>query len=263
MIISASRRTDIPAFFAKEFKQQWDSGTLIVPKGKAEKTYKTINTTDVDCVVYWTKNPRPLMELGFPHVPTVINFTITSYGTDLEPQVPRKGGPDGLIELFKSLARRYSPSAMQWRYDPILYVKDQGIDFDYHVKWHKRLCEALSIYSDKCIFSFVSIYGKLKSKFARLGITIPEEQEQLDLITQLVKHTTDAGMTLESCCDIIDFTKVGAVRSHCIDGALISALTGKEFSGKDWSQRKACGCIQSVDIGSYHTCKHGCVYCYA
>lgn len=259
MIVSASRRTDIPAFHANWFKENWNQGIFAVPQMKNQKHLpKEIRTQDIDCVVYWTKDPSPLLRLGFPNVPSVCQFTITSYGKAIEPGVPRKAG---IIETFKTVSRLFGKEQMYWRYDPVFFTPE--ITFDYHVTWHRWLCEQLQGYTTKCVFSFISVYGKLQEQLDKQGIVRPEDGVQIALVTELLKNASDYGMSLHSCCDLIDFTNLGVIKSHCIDGGLISGITGKQFDKKDPSQRRACGCVESIDIGRYRTCSHGCTYCYA
>lgn len=135
---------------------------------------------------------------------------------------------------------------------------------EYHKKAFRSIAEALDGYTERCVISFIDIYGKLQSRVVPYGIRTPQINEIMEL-AQFISETAEKHkIQVETCAEKIDLSMFGIYPTHCIDAILISQLTGKDLSTlKDPYQRAECGCCKSVDIGNYHTCKNGCVYCYA
>lgn len=246
MIISASRRCDIPAFEVDWF----------IPY------IKKFKHNQLDCIVFWTKNPIPLMKRldeikGYNYY---FQFTVTSYGQDIEPNVPLKG--EVILPAFKELSERIGKEKVIWRYDPIFingkYTKQ------YHYENFELLCSHLSKYTEKCIFSFIDMYGHCVKNMEDEHLQHISFKTQEEISMNLSKIASKYNIQLETCAEKIDLEKYGIKHGHCIDKDLIERITGKQLSvDKDAKQRKLCGCIESVDIGKYGNCKHFCKYCYA
>lgn len=265
MILSVSRRTDIPALYGSWFMNRLRTGEVLVrnPMNPRQVSSIPLSPDNIDCIVFWTKNPGPFLayideveQMGYSFYFTV---TITSYGRPVERALERK---DNIMESFISLSRKIGPERVIWRYDPILYSPD--IDFDYHKKWFAYIAEKLSGHTEKCVFSFLRDYKKISSEMKFQGIKAPDDNQKMNLICHLSKIAINSGMQMASCSQELDYSRFGVKVNSCVDKSLIERITGSRLSvKKDPSQRSGCGCVQSRDVGTYNTCTNGCVYCYA
>jgi hypothetical protein len=264
VIISASRRTDIPAYYAQWFYNRLREGYVLVRNPyRPHQCSKVIITPDVvDCIVFWTKDPRrmlPYLEsIEAKGYPFYFQFTLTPYGSDVEAHLPEK---DVLIEAFCSLSRQLGAQRVVWRYDPIL--SSPGFSVHYHYTAFERLAEKLAGYTKQCVFSFADQYPNMSKEGKNITRALCD-QEKLELAGFLAALARRYGMRLSACCEGLDYSDLGVTRASCIDQGLIEQLIGVPLlAGKAAGQRKECGCIQSVDIGEYQSCIHGCKYCYA
>lgn len=265
MIISASRRTDIPAFYSEWFYKRLEEGYLYVrnPMNPKQVSEIRLNRDTADCFVFWTKNPSPMMDrlsildsMGYPYY---FQFTLNSYGADVEPGLPDKGE---LVSTFKTLSRRIGPERVIWRYDPILL--GAGYSVEYHCQWFEQLCGYLCGYTRTCVISFLDMYVKIKKNMERLGVVTADNEKIRLLAASLAATASRYGICLQTCSEAVDLMKYGIKKGKCIDDDLIAKITGRELNvHKDRTQREVCGCVSSVDIGTYHTCSHLCRYCYA
>lgn len=261
MIISASRRCDIPNYKSDWFFDSLKNGKVVVPINQFLSKPISLAKEDVDCFVFWTKNPEPMLKRlnelnGYPFY---FQFTLTGYSKKIEPGVPDK---HHTLSVFQELSRRTSPRQVIWRYDPIFF--SETYTMEYHKKAFQSIAEALEGYTERCVISFIDLYGKITIRVVPYGIRAPRTDEIMELVQFISEAAGKRGIRVETCAEKIDLSCFEIYPTHCIDAALISQLTGKDLSIlKDPSQRAECGCCKSVDIGNYHTCKNGCVYCYA
>jgi hypothetical protein len=214
---------------------------------------------DVDCVVFWTKDARPmqkhLAEFTAYGVPYMILYTLTPYGQDIEPGLPDK---NAVLRSFLEVSGAVGTERLAWRYDPIILTPQMNADW--HVQAFSRLAANLEGRAARCITSFVQPYRRVRKNLAALGWTKPDAAARRGLLAGLAGIAAARGMSLQTCADEETPEYAGA----CIDAALISRIMGRPVSaGRDTHQRKACLCSQRVDIGGYGTCGHGCLYCYA
>lgn len=263
MIVSVSRRTDIPALYSDWFYRRLCEGEVLIRNTYNRKQVSRVPLTQdmVDCFVFWTKNPEKMMEninllKGYNYY---FQFTLNSYGKDIETNIPPKSI---LIETFKKLSSLIGREKVIWRYDPILlnnkYTKE------YHFKWFEVLASKLSQSTDRCVISFVDIYKETKKNMDKLSLQEITYEDMLEIGNHLVKIANNYGIEIQSCGEKMDLSSVGINHGSCIDGRLISEITGKDFSKeKKDNMREACGCIRSVDIGQYNSCTNKCMYCYA
>ena len=187
-------------------------------------------------------------------------FTLTGYGRDIEPGIPDK--KKYMIDIFRTLSERIGRERVIWRYDPILF--NEQYTSEYHVKAFRMIAESLTGYTDRVVISFLDAYVKIKKNLERLKIRTPAEDEMVKLAGKLARIAGKAGMLIESCAERADLEREGIKHGSCIDRGLIEKLTGCRISSKkDRNQRAECGCIESVDVGTYDTCGNGCRYCYA
>ena len=266
MIISASRRTDIPAFYGEWLVNRLRSGEVLVRNPMQSKQVSRILLTPdaVDAFVFWTKNPENFLSrlpeidaLGYAYY---FLFTLTPYDAMLEPGVPEKGK---ILEVFRQLSRLIGPERVVWRYDPVV-LTDR-----FTPEWHKaafsRLAGQLSGYAERCIISFLDDYRKIRSRMRDIRYVLPDTAAMGELAGRFADVAGKQGIALFTCSQDIDLSCHGIMHSRCIDAELIERISGRRLLRvkKDSSQRHACGCVESRDIGSYNTCGHGCLYCYA
>jgi DNA repair photolyase len=270
-IVSVSRRTDVPAFYADWFMRRLAEGRAGYVQPFGGKRYLvSLRPADAAVFVFWSKNFMPFTEklrtIKASGYHSYFNYTINNYPRVFEPAVPPAGR---LIENLKELSDRHSPAQINWRYDPI--VISQRTDYDFHLRNFEKLASALSGYVHRCTVSFVSFYGKVKKSFARLQqcddarMEEPEIEAKVRLANELADRAGAFGMKLHSCCcGYLENEKIG--RAHCVDGELLKELFFKndaDVNFKPKPTRAGCGCAESLDVGAYDTCAHGCVYCYA
>ncbi|HUU05939.1 MAG TPA: DUF1848 domain-containing protein [Patescibacteria group bacterium] len=267
MIISVSRRGDIPAFGGDWFMEQLRRGAVEVrnPFRPAQETRVSLKKKDVDALVFWSRDPRPLMkhlrEIDLGGYPYYFLLTATGYPRLLEPSTPRIEEAAG---FFEDLAGRSGRHRVIWRYDPVIFTEQS--DFDFHVHNFSRLASLFSPFTSRVIVSFFDPYPKVGKRLKKAGIEIAAAagslEQQSALLARFAAVAAAAGLEIQSCAEAA--IAAGVRTGKCIDEGLLNELFGLRLSyRKDPSQRKLCLCQQSVDIGSYGTCRHGCLYCYA
>jgi DNA repair photolyase len=273
-IISASRRTDIPSFFPEWFMKRIRAGYFhrLNPFNARQVRRISLKPGDVDAIVFWTKNPQPLLkhlrELDQRGYCYYFQFTLNPYDNRFEPNLPPL---EERIDIFRQLSSHVGPGRVIWRYDPIILSNVTPPEF--HVESINRIAAALQGSTERLMFSFFSFYAKLKNRIRELeqrhGITIHDttadhDQAVHELVGHISQVTTRFGITALSCAEERDLSGLGILHGSCIDGALIAALFGLPLHfARDRNQRGACRCVESIDMGIYDTCPFRCVYCYA
>lgn len=267
MIVSASRRTDIPAFYADWFCNRIRERYVLVrnPMQYRQVSRVSLAPEVVDCIVFWTKNAAPMLTKLplLKDCPYYFLFTINGYGPEIE-----TGLPDKLTELtdtFRKLSDTIGPERVIWRYNP-LFVND-NYTHAWHLEQFGRLSAILERYTEKCIMSFLDFYAKIKTSVKALNISEMEPAQKYALAGDLAKIAFSRNMRVDmdkSMKDGLDLSALGIKQAACIDARLIERLTGYTLKArKDPGQPADCNCAESVDIGSYSTCANGCRYCYA
>jgi hypothetical protein len=264
MIISASRRTDIPNYYPDWFFNRIREGYALVrnPFNMHQVSKVSLSPDVVDCIVFWTKNPagmiKRLDELAEYHY--YFQFTLNPYGEDIEPGLPLN--KEGLIKAFIGLSDTIGPDRVIWRYDPILISEKYSIN--YHMHHFGETAAKLKGNTKKCIISFIDLYRKTANNTKGLGLHAFSEENKLEVAAAFSKIAGEFGLKIETCAEGIDLTGFGIGHGKCINAKLIEELTGCKLDvRKDKSQRQECGCAESIDIGMYNTCPSGCKYCYA
>lgn len=262
MILSVSRRTDIPNYYSEWFFNRIQEGYLYVrnPMNFHQVSRIELSPEVVDCIVFWTKNPKPMLSrlTELKDYPYYFQFTLTGYGRDIEPNVPHK--KKEMIPIFQKLSGKIGRERVIWRYDPILLT--ERYTMEYHRKAFKEIARELEGYTEKVVISFVDLYGKMKHK----GICFNEMKEEdcRVLARQMAEIAEGHHMRIASCAEAMDLSDCGIEHNSCIDKELIEKIIGCSLKvGKDKNQRGACGCVESVEVGTYDTCQNGCQYCYA
>ncbi len=264
MIISASRRTDIPSFYADWFFNRIKAGYVFVqnPMNPHQISKIDLSKDVVDCIVFWTKNPIPMIdrldEIKDYHY--YFHFTLNAYGKDIEENVPNKN--DFIIPSFIKLSNKIGKEKVIWRYDPIFF--NDKYTFDYHIKYFEILAKKLSNYTEKCVISFVDYYKNTKNNAKKLNITDISYNEKINLLKEFSKIAKKYNLILETCAEDVELLNLDINPSKCIDKDLLEKITGYNLDvKKDKNQRLSCGCVLSIDIGVYNTCNNSCLYCYA
>jgi DNA repair photolyase len=263
MIISASRRTDIPNYYAEWFYHRMKEGFVLVrnPMNIHHVSRIGLSADVVDCIVFWTKNPQPMID-GLDKLqkyPYYFQFTVNAYTTDVEPHVPPK---DTVVSTFQRLSDEIGADRVIWRYDPIFLSGKYTTQ--YHIKYFETLAKRLSGYTDKCTISFIDFYRNTANSIKKLQIKEMTEDHKYRIAESFSQIAKVYGLALDTCAEDIDLSPYDIGHASCIDVQRIQKITGYRLDiGKDRNQRRECRCAQSIDIGMYHTCPNACRYCYA
>lgn len=293
-IISASRSTDIPAFYAGWFMKRLKAGYCVwYNPFNRQPSYVAFKNTKA--VVFWSKNPKPLMpyldELDERGMHYYFQFTLNEYEKEqFEPNVPPL---EKRIETFQQLSEKIGREKVIWRFDPLIMTDKIGIDE--LLRKVEDIGNRLKGYTEKMVFSFAdigNIYKKVENNLNRLHIPYREftAHTMIEFAAGLQELNKKWNFTLATCAEQIDLESYGIAHNRCIDGELMkrifaedvdfvhylsygkppeknvlfpAATPPQKVDMKDKGQRKCCGCMISKDIGMYNTCPHFCVYCYA
>jgi len=231
------------------------------PINKNQISKISLEPDDVDCIVFWSKNPKPLLgKLQFlGEYAFYFQFTLNPYDSDIETGLPPK---KEIIETFKKLSEKIGPQKVIWRYDPVLLNSRYTVA--YHIDKFNEIACQLKNFTEKVIFSFIDFYRKISVNVKTHGITEITADEKNTLAGNFSGIAKENSFLIDTCAEDIDLSEFNIGRGKCIDGTLIAKITGRDFSvKKDKNQRVECGCAASVDIGEYNSCTNGCIYCYA
>lgn len=291
MILSVSRRTDIPNYYSDWFFNRIKEGFFYVrnPVNPHQISKVTLSPELVDCIVFWTKNPEPMFDRlseldGYAYY---FQFTLTGYGRDIEPGVPHK--KERMIPVFQKLSDRIGSHRVVWRYDPILF--NDTYTPDCHLRAFEQIASALSGYTKRCVISFVDEYARNRAAMKALGVRDidsfgrkdPEPADRpvmggqksyneneishnslKEFAAEISSIARRNGMEIHTCAEKTDLADCGIRHGSCIDRTLIEEIIGCTIKAEqDRNQRAECGCVESVEVGTYHTCPNGCRYCYA
>ena len=262
MIISASRRTDIPAFHSAWMMERLREGFAYVrnPFNAHQVSRVSLARGDAEVIVFWTKDAANMLpcldELDGMGYPYLFQYTLTPYGTEIERGVDKRRA----LETFLNLSARIGGERIIWRYDPILLTEEWTAER--HIGAFERMCRRLEGASGRCVISFVDLYASVKRSAG--WIKAPTEVQMHEMAREIASAARRYGFLPSACAEAADLIKDGLEARGCIDRADIEAVLGAPVrEQKDSGQRTACRCIKSVDIGAYDTCAHGCAYCYA
>lgn len=264
MILSVSRRTDIPNYYSDWFIIRIKEGFLYVrnPMNAHQISKIDLSPEVIDCIVFWTKNPANMIDKleDLQKYMYYFQFTLTGYGKDVEPNLPNKR--EELIPTFKRLSEKIGKERVIWRYDPILISKRYTIN--YHLKAFEEIASSLADYTEKVVISFVDSYSKTLRNTRKLDIRQITNEEMIEVAGEMAQIASKYNLIIETCAEQINLQEAGIQHGSCIDKKLIERLLGcKLIAEKDKNQREACGCFESVEVGAYNTCLNGCKYCYA
>lgn len=254
----------MPSYYAEWFFNRIKEGFLYVrnPMNPHQISRIDLSPEVVDCIVFWTKNPLPMLDRldELKDYRYYFQFTLTGYGKDVEPYVPHK--KETMIPAFQRLSKQIGKERVIWRYDPIFFT--DTYTKEYHLKAFEQIAEALKGYTDTCVISFLDWYAKMDKNMQGLGVQEKGETELKVFATKISRIAKQNGMRMLSCAEKYDLAECGIEHGHCIDKALIEKIIGCSIQvNRDKNQRQECGCVESIEVGTYNTCRNGCRYCYA
>ncbi len=264
MIISASYRTDIPAFYGAWFENRLAAGYCLVANPYGGKPYRVgLERDAVDGLVFWTRNPGPflptLARLADTGYPFVVQLTVTGHPRVLESSVPE---PARAVGYARRIAGDFGPRALVWRYDPIIQTDSSPLER--HGEAFARLADAMAGSTDEVVVSFASLYRKTVRNLVRAGIAYadPPVEAKKSLLADLARMAAERGIAL-AVCSQPDLAVPGTRPARCVDADRLAEIAGRPIAAPEKGNRPDCACHRSRDIGAYDTCPHGCVYCYA
>lgn len=272
MIISASRRTDIPAFYGAWFLQRLEKGFFMYknPMNAKQVIRLNVNPQNVDCFVFWTKNPESFLKrldkiesLGYDKY--YFQYTLNDYEKEIERNLPELGRR---IDAFETISKRIGSKRIIWRYDPI--ILGERYDEAYHAKRFTSLAQKLEGSTERCIVSFLDDYISMRSNLRNAGITLPvcdptrDGERMARLAEKLFAIAQKYRIELRACAEPVLAAVPTIKKAACVDVDLISEINPfRRYKSQRTYMRKECNCFQSYDIGAANTCRNGCLYCYS
>ena len=260
MILNVSGRTDIVAFYTDWFMNRYHEGFVDVRNPFNHNLVSRIDFSDVDAILFCTKNPIPILnKINEINKPIIFHVTLTPYKKDIEPNVPPKGE---IVEAIKKLSKIIGKDNLVIRYDPIFISAKYTLD--YHIKAFENLCSLLDGYVSKILISFLDDYKNVRKNKKVLNFKELEESDYKAIGENFSISALKHHMIVHTCFEDRNLTEYGFSKDECLSRELAYKLTGKVYK-KEWKARKEgkCHCVQMVDIGVYNSCKHFCKYCYA
>ena len=260
MILNVSGRTDIVAFYTPWFMNRYHEGFVDVRNPFYPKLVSRIYFSDVDAIMFCTKNPIPILPyLEKIDKPKIFHITLTPYLKDIETRVPDKVK---IIEAIKQVSTMLGSEYTYVRYDPV-FINDK-YTIEYHIKMFERMCKQLEGYITHIIISFLDDYKNVRKNLKILNPKVLTREDYKKIGENFAKVAKEHHMTVQTCFEEENLVEYGFIKEECLGIELAKKLTGKE-KFKKWKARTGgkCNCVEMVDIGVYNTCSHFCKYCYA
>lgn len=231
----------------------------------------SLNSQDVDAVVFWSKNPAPMLpyldELDKIGPRYYFQFSLNDYPRELEPNIPSL---DDRLRTFLNLSRRIGPLRVVWRYDPIII--SNVTPFEYHRQRFSQIAEKLRGATHRVMVSVIDFYRKTDRRLSQMEMeegfsfnrNALSSADMTDLLRDLAVIAKRSNIEIFTCAEERDFSEVGIPPGRCVDDRLLCQIWSLNLQyKKDPSQREYCLCTVSKDIGVNNTCIHGCPYCYS
>ncbi len=257
MILNVSGRCDIVAFYSDWFIKRYKEGFVDVRNPFNPKMVSRIYFSDVDAIVFCTKNPNPIIPfLKELDKPILFHVTLTPYKSDIEPGVIEKAK---VIDGIKKVSKILGSENVYVRYDPIFLSEKYNIE--YHVKAFDKMCKLLNGSVKHIIISFIDEYKNVRNNMNVLKMRNFSSEDYEMIGKNFSKSARENGMSVQTCAEEIRLLEYGFLNEDCVSKALASRITGKS-KFKTWKARNN-NCVEMVDIGVYNTCSHFCKYCYA
>lgn len=277
VVLSASRATDIPAFYAEWFMNRLRAGFFLWTNPFRPSQVQRVSTARMRAIVFWSKHPAGLWphldELDRRGIRYIVQYTLNDYEAEgFEPRLPPLADR---MELFRRLSDRLGPERVVWRMDPLLLTDRVGVPE--LLEKAERLAAALARHTRKLVFSFADIeaYAAVKRNLSRAGGSAREfSRGEMEAFARGLAQVHRAQeLELATCAEVADLSAFGVAHNRCVDGELMARLwpddaalmdfLASRAARKDKGQRPACGCLASKDVGRYGTCPALCLYCYA
>ena len=267
-VISASRRTDIPAFYLDWMLDHLKKGYVDVknPFYPSQISRVSLKKEDVHSIVFWSKDFSKFLKniSEFSDYNLFFHFTINNC-KKLEPNIPSLN--QRLLQM-KKLTEEFGSKVIAWRFDPIVYWKENGDKIKDNLGSFNKILKNMANFGIKrCFFSFATWYDKCKKRAIKKNFNylIPSKKKRLKVAKELATKCKEHGITMHACCNDDLLIVDNVIKGHCIDGELLSRLFKEKCSIAKYPGRKECGCTKSKDIGNYNEqqCHHSCLYCYA
>ena len=261
MILNTGLRTDIPGFFSEWFYNRIDDGFVYVrnPYAKNQIYSYRLDPELIDCIIFCTKNPKPMFE----NLEKIDKFnqywhiTITPYEKEIEPNVPPM---NDVLESFKYLSKKLGKENVTLRYDPIFI--NEKYTLEKHIESFEYIINSLSGYTTEAIISFIDLYEKTKRNFPKAREVTKDER--LKLGKEFAQIGKKNNITIKTCVEGTELDKFGIDSSGCMTKEVIERAINKNLNiPKQKARNGECYCLLNNDIGEYNTCGHGCLYCYA
>ena len=261
MILNTGLRTDIPGFFSEWFYNRIDDGFVYVrnPYAKNQIYSYRLDPELIDCIIFCTKNPKPMFE----NLEKIDKFnqywhiTITPYEKEIEPNVPPM---NDVLESFKYLSKKLGKENVTLRYDPIFI--NEKYTLEKHIESFEYIANSLSDYTTEAIISFIDLYEKTKRNFPKAREVTKDER--LKLGKEFAQIGKKNNITIKTCVEGTELDKFGIDSSGCMTKEVIERAINKNLNiPKQKARNGECYCLLNNDIGEYNTCAHGCLYCYA
>lgn len=264
MIISASRRCDIPTYYSKWFYNRIREGFVLVrnPFNFHQISRISLRPDVVDGIVFWTKNPAPMMDRldNLRDYLYYFQFTVNPYGADIEPNIPSK--EHFIIPTFQKLSHKIGKERIIWRYDPVILSEQYTLE--YHFEHFEKYARQLAPYTRKCTFSFLDFYRNTEKNVKGLNIRAISKEDMVTLAEGFAQIGAVYHLPLDTCAEKIELASFEISHARCVDKTMFESFCGCKLGiDKDKNQRTECGCDSSTDVGAYNTCVNGCRYCYA
>lgn len=261
MILNTGLRTDIPGFFSEWFYNRIEEGFVYVrnPYVKNQIYSYRLDPELIDCIIFCTKNPKPMLE----NLEKIDKFnqywhiTITPYEKEIEPNVPPM---NDVLESFKYLSKKLGKENVTLRYDPIFI--NEKYTLEKHIESFEYIANSLSDYTTEAIISFIDLYEKTKRNFPKAREVTKDER--LKLGKEFAQIGKKNNITIKTCVEGTELDKFGIDSSGCMTKEVIERAINKNLNiPKQKARNGECYCLLNNDIGEYNTCAHGCLYCYA
>ena len=261
MILNTGLRTDIPGFFSEWFYNRIEEGFVYVrnPYVKNQIYSYRLDPELIDCIIFCTKNPKPMFE----NLEKIDKFnqywhiTITPYEKEIEPNVPPM---NDVLESFKYLSKKLGKENVTLRYDPIFI--NEKYTLEKHIESFEYIANSLSDYTTEAIISFIDLYEKTKRNFPKAREVTKDER--LKLGKEFAQIGKKNNITIKTCVEGTELDKFGIDSSGCMTKEVIERAINKNLNiPKQKARNGECYCLLNNDIGEYNTCAHGCLYCYA
>ena len=276
IIISASRRTDLPKFYYEWLQKALRQGIVELrnPIFKEKAYHVDVRPENVHSLVLWSKDFQNVLNspMYLENYNLYFQYTINSYASFLEPHVP---GYQDSIKILAGLLKKYRPEQFNIRFDPIIISTRGEIVPTSHqpglarLTAFTKLCQDLSLLgmeNSRLTTSYLTLYNHVKKRLQNTGLELIhlDETKQRLFLERMVEIADRYNLQIFSCASSILEGVPGVKKGHCIDGHLLESLfEGSVSKAKDTGQRASCGCTKSSDIGSYNQgCYHDCIYCY-